>query len=151
MSDAHDETRPDIERLLGRLERTPLGERLSDPAKRQAELYDLLASHPDPLWREMGGQLKDGQMRASDVFATPAYHDRLREGLERAKERQDELVEALGRAVDDPSVYTEPGHEATEAAAPTESEEAAPETESRVRTCPDCGRVMRGPECRYCY
>ncbi|GAB4005726.1 hypothetical protein GCM10029992_54440 [Glycomyces albus] len=74
MSDANEpdeQNRPGVEELLGRLEQTPLGERLSTPAKRQAELYDLLASHPDPLWREMGEQLKSGKMRTMDIFATP--------------------------------------------------------------------------------
>ncbi|MGI5214974.1 hypothetical protein [Plantactinospora sp. CA-290183] len=117
--------------------------------ERQAELYELLASHPDPLWREMGEQLKGGKMRTIDVFAIPAYRDHLEEGLERAKERQGELIESLWRAVDDPSVYTKPARRELDAAGPTDDAEA-PETETGIRACPACGRVIRGPACPYC-
>ncbi|WP_100443975.1 hypothetical protein [Glycomyces xiaoerkulensis] len=134
----------DPERVLRGLEGTPLGERLSTPRQRQEELYDLMAAHEDPLWREMGEQLKSGAMTLSDALATPAYRDHLTESLELAKERQTELYEAVERSGGDPDVLAaelEPESE-------TQEEEAA---ETGRRTCPECGRLMPGSECRHCF
>lgn len=86
------------EKYLDLMGHTELGQRLATPAGRRTALYDMLASHPDPVWREMGEQLKTGRMRPSDMFAVPAYREHLMAGLEQAKERHGELFVAVETA-----------------------------------------------------
>lgn len=86
------------EKYLNLMGHTELGQRLATPAGRRAALYDMLATHPDPVWREMGEQLKTGRMRPSDMFAVPAYREHLMAGLEQAKERHGELFGAVETA-----------------------------------------------------
>ena len=83
------------EKYMALMGHTELGQRLATPAGRRAALYDMLANHPDPLWREMGEQLKTGRMRPSDMFAVPAYREHLMAGLEQVKERHGELFGAV--------------------------------------------------------
>lgn len=94
------------EKYLNLMGHTELGQRLGTPAGRRTALYDMLASHPDPLWREMGEQLKTGRMRPSDMFAVPAYREHLMAGLEQAKERHGELFGAVEKDATTPSDET---------------------------------------------
>lgn len=105
------EPRQGPEKYLDLMANTELGRRLATPAARRSALYDMLAAHPDPVWREMGEQLRNGSMRPSDMFAVPAYRERVMAGLEQAKERHAELFGAVERAVageSDPGPATPP-------------------------------------------
>ncbi|WP_026931270.1 hypothetical protein [Glycomyces tenuis] len=136
------------ERYMRLLEGTPLGEQLATSEGRRKALYDMLADHPDPLWREMGEQLKDGRMRPIDMFATPAYREHLLAGLESAREHQDEMFEAIEAAAENGEL---PG--AGEPEGPGQEEAAADppeEPETGLRTCPSCGRALTGPDCVHC-
>ncbi|MFI7672814.1 hypothetical protein [Actinophytocola sp. NPDC049390] len=94
------EPRHGPERYLDLMANTDLGKRLATPAGRRSALYDMLAAHPDPVWREMGEQLKNGSMRPSDMFAVPAYRERVMAGLEEARERHAELFGAVEQATE---------------------------------------------------
>lgn len=83
------------EKYVHLMANTELGKKLATPAGRRAALYDMLAQHPDPTWREMGEQMRNGQMRPSDLFAIPAYREHLMAGLEQAKERHEEMFGAV--------------------------------------------------------
>jgi hypothetical protein len=91
------------EKYIDLMGHTELGQRLATPAGRRTALYDMLANHPDPVWREMGEQLKTGRMRPSDMFAVPAYREHLMAGLEQAKERHGELFGAVAAAATEPA------------------------------------------------
>lgn len=96
----HDDHQPrdKPEKYLRLLDNTKLGEQLSTPAGRRTALYDMLAGHPDPMWREMGEQMRNGQMRPADIFGVPAYREHVLKGLEQAKERHQEMFGAVEQA-----------------------------------------------------
>lgn len=50
---------------------------------RRNQLYDLLANSDDPLWREIGTQLRDGQMRLRDVWGVDAYCTHLVDAIDK--------------------------------------------------------------------
>lgn len=110
------------EKYLNLMGHTELGQRLATPAGRRTALYDMLASHPDPVWREMGEQLKTGRMRPSDMFAVPAYREHLMAGLEQAKERHGELFGAVETAATAP-----PEETATRPSVPSTRDEDEPD------------------------
>lgn len=146
----------DPEGLVRRLQGTPLGDRLDSRDKRRGALFDLLANHKDPMWREIGQQLKSGQMQPTDLFTTPVYRQHLLDGLEAAKEQIDELPGTIERGADDPDAFA--ARVEAEAAARVEAEAAAsqpaaePEpARDEIRTCPNCGRVVRGEQCPHCF
>lgn len=139
----------DPERLVQRLQGTPLGDRLDSPDKRRTALFDMLATHKDPMWREIGQQLKNGQMKPTDLLATPVYRQHLLDGLEAAKERIDELPDTIERGADDPDAFAA-RVEAEAAAAARPAAEPEP-VRDEIRTCPNCGRVVRGDQCPHCF
>lgn len=137
----------DPDRLVRRLEGTPLGDRLDSRDKRRTALFDMLANHNDPMWREIGQQLKSGQMTTTDLLTTPAYRQHLLDGLEAAKEQIDELPDTIERGADDPEAFAA----RVEAEAAAAERTAEPETSGdEIRTCPNCGRVVPGEQCTHC-
>lgn len=137
----------DPEGLVRRLQGTPLGERLDSRDKRRGALFDMLANHKDPMWREIGQQLKSGQMKPTDLLTTPAYRQHLLDGLEAAKEQIDELPDTIERGADDPDGFA--ARVEAEAAAARRAAEPEP-ARDEIRTCPNCGRVIRGERCPHC-
>jgi rubrerythrin len=138
----------DPEGLVRRLQGTPLGERLDSRDKRRRALFDMLANHKDPMWREIGQQLKNGQMKPTDLLTTPAYRQHLLEGLEAAKEQIDELPDTIERGAEDPDAFA--ARVEAEAAAAQRPADPVP-ARDEIRTCPDCGRVVPGERCPHCF
>jgi hypothetical protein len=66
-----------------------------DTSSRRNALYRLIADHPDPLWREMGQQLRDGHLRPMDVLSTPQYREQLQAGMADGLARLTQMVGAL--------------------------------------------------------
>jgi hypothetical protein len=58
------------------------GDIIAHETSRRRLLYDLLANSDDPLWKEIGEQLRDGQMRPQDVFEVDEYRTRLIEAID---------------------------------------------------------------------
>ena len=147
------EPRFEPERIAGRLQGTPLGDRLDSREKRRSALNDMLAGHPDPMWREIGRQLQSGEMKPSDMITTPAYRQHLFDGLEAAKARIADLPEAIERGADDPDGFRARVEAEEAAAAEAAARAAVPEPEpvrEELRTCPSCGRKITGDECPHC-
>jgi hypothetical protein len=59
----------------------PDDDALADAVARRARVYDALAEHPDPLLREIGRQLRRGEMTLLDVLRQPEYQRVLERGL----------------------------------------------------------------------
>jgi hypothetical protein len=56
---------------------TQYGELIAHESSRRRRLYDLLADSDDPLWKEIGVQLRDGQMQLRDIAGVEAYGNHL--------------------------------------------------------------------------
>ena len=98
----------DIDGIRAAMADAPEFDGLQDTATRRHQLYQLIAEHPDPLWREIGQQLRDGQLRPTEVLSIPEYRDQLRTGMADGLERLTQMVDALEDhlrtdAVDQPS------------------------------------------------
>lgn len=63
------------------LDASPLGALLRDEQRMQQIIGDQMQSAQDPIVREMGRGLADGSATWSDLANTPAYQEKIREGL----------------------------------------------------------------------
>lgn len=62
---------------------TEYAELIADETSRRRKLYELLADSDDPLWREIGTQLRDGQMQLRDVLGVDAYTTHLIDAIDK--------------------------------------------------------------------
>ncbi|PRX46923.1 hypothetical protein B0I33_10620 [Prauserella shujinwangii] len=82
----------DIDDVRSAVAESPEFEELRDASSRRRALYRLMAENPDPLWREMGQQLRDGRMRPAEMLSTPEYREHLRAGMADGLARFAQLV-----------------------------------------------------------
>ena len=54
----------------------------ANETSRRRRLYELLADSDDPLWAEIGTQLRDGQMRLRDIWGVDAYCTHLNDAID---------------------------------------------------------------------
>ena len=87
-------TMPDLDELLTMLEQSS-SDRLSDPESGRRELFGLLAESDDPMWREIGQQLRDGQMSPRQILQVDAYWQHVERGLVAHQEDFRQAVEAV--------------------------------------------------------
>ena len=71
----------DIDDLRTAVAASPELADLANTATRRHRLYQLIAESPDPLWREIGAQLRDGQLRPTQVLSVPEYREHLQAGM----------------------------------------------------------------------
>jgi hypothetical protein len=76
--------------LLAALDDDPLAREMAAPA----QLYDLLARSDDPVWREIGQQLRDGRMDLRDVVQVEAYRRHLHRELTQHEHRFGDVISA---------------------------------------------------------
>ena len=81
-------TLPGLEELRETLSNRPAADR----DERRRMLYDLLARNDDPMLKEMGRQLRDGQMSLLDLANTSVYREHL---FETARERYEESEDSI--------------------------------------------------------
>ena len=62
---------------------------------RRRTLYELLAASDDPLWKEIGTQLRDGQMQLRDIGGVEAYRTHLIDAID---EHGSDFPTALAKA-----------------------------------------------------
>jgi hypothetical protein len=87
-----DEPPTDLGTLIGLLAGSPWYVGLADPERRRSRLYEALARSDDPMWREIGEQLRDGQMQLRHVLQVDAYWQHLQGGI---AGREDELANTV--------------------------------------------------------
>jgi hypothetical protein len=56
---------------------------VASETSRRNQLYELLADSDDPLWKEIGTQLRDGQMRLRDIWGVDAYCTHLIDSIDK--------------------------------------------------------------------
>jgi hypothetical protein len=78
-----------IREAIRALRGTPAGERLRSHTQRTQHAAEALLRSPDPIMREVGGQLRDGAMRPSDVLRIPEYRDAFQRAAEQARDQLD--------------------------------------------------------------
>lgn len=76
-----DRTRPDVLPGIGPLLAVLDGSVLAQEVTAPARLYDLLARSDDPVWREIGQQLRDGRMSLRQMVQVEAYRRHLHQGM----------------------------------------------------------------------
>jgi hypothetical protein len=64
---------PDLDTLAGLLEQSSYASAVTDPGQLQHQMFALLADNEDPMWREIGQQLRDGRMSLRQVAEVDAY------------------------------------------------------------------------------
>lgn len=92
MTSENDATPPDLEELRRTLSQHPAAVDLGDKHERRRLLYDLLAGHDDPMFKEMGQQLRDNQMTLLDIANTSVYREHV---FDAARERVEEFEESM--------------------------------------------------------
>ena len=88
--------------LLDRLAKTKLGADLHDDNERRRTVFRLMENGDNPVTRELGQELRAGNIDLRSVDTVPAYADVLRAGLDRLNnldlgamgDRLEALVEA---------------------------------------------------------
>ncbi|HEY8452842.1 MAG: hypothetical protein FWJ70_14150 [Micromonosporaceae bacterium] len=83
---------PDLQSLLRLIDRSAHRDQLADAQSRRRLVFEALANHADPMWREIGEQLRDGRMGIRDVLRVQAYWDKVQQGL---AEHGDEFRRAM--------------------------------------------------------
>ncbi|MET7962209.1 hypothetical protein [Micromonospora zamorensis] len=101
-------TRP--EDVLAAVDRTPYGAVVRDEARRRQMVYESLISGPDPIGREIGQQLRDGNLSPRDLLTVGDYQaflSRARAQAERL-ELADLAAAAHSAATDNPDPDPDP-------------------------------------------
>lgn len=96
---------PDIDELLAKIERSPLGPLLQDEQAANRMMFEAMTRSDDKVVREMGQQLRDGEIGLQDLGDVPAYREALSTGMERLGEldlggMSDQLDELLAEQED---------------------------------------------------
>ena len=79
----HEERGPaTIEALLAKVENSRYRALLHDDQLRRGLVVKMLTQSDDPMLREMGEQLRDGVVTASQLMSIPEYWEALRPGYE---------------------------------------------------------------------
>lgn len=87
-----DEPLPDLESLMALINRSDYRDAIADVQGRRQRVFQTLADSDDPMWREIGEQLRDGRMGIRDVMRVDAYWEKVQQGL---AERQEEFRDAV--------------------------------------------------------
>ena len=83
-----------VSNLLAKFEQTSDGWLLHDSVSRRRRLAELMAEHNDPLVREMGKQLRDGQATPQQLLSVPQYWEALQQGVANLAETNLDEVES---------------------------------------------------------
>jgi hypothetical protein len=75
--------RADLAAIMRLAPGSEYGDLVAHETFRRRKLYELLANSDDPLWKEIGTQLRDGQMQPRDMLGVDAYRTHLVESLEK--------------------------------------------------------------------
>jgi hypothetical protein len=78
---------PDLESMMRLIERSAYRDQIADVRGRRQRVFEALAASEDPMWREIGEQLRDGRMELRDVTRVGAYWEKVQQGL--AEHRED--------------------------------------------------------------
>lgn len=77
---------PDLDSLSDLLDQSSYGGATTSPEELQQRMFEQLAGSDDPMWREIGQQLRDGQMSLRHVLQVDAYWQHVVSGLDEHQE-----------------------------------------------------------------
>lgn len=63
------------EDVIAAVDRTPYGEILRDESRRRQMVFEAMMAGPDPIGREIGQQLRSGNVTPQDLLALPDYQE----------------------------------------------------------------------------
>src|SRR5690606_25864834 len=95
MMDDHRSAVPALDELRELLADSKYAAAATDPQRHHARLYKMLSEHKNPIWREIGEQLRDGKMRLDQVLGAEAYREVFFTGL---RENRETFVDSLRAA-----------------------------------------------------
>lgn len=114
MADGQPPEQPSMEELLAKIDQSPIGDIVRDEQAMQRMIFDVMARNEDPVLREMGTELCEGNVSLRGLADVPEYRTAMQTGLERVgdldlagmSEQLDELTAERQES--------EPGHDAGE-------------------------------------
>ncbi|MDV6012326.1 hypothetical protein [Haloechinothrix sp. LS1_15] len=105
---------PSIDEVLAKIDQSPLGPLLRDERAMDRMICDLMTESDDRVVREMGRELRDGNVSWRGLADVPAYREALESGLARMGELDlGEMSAQLDEAVEE-QVESESKHESDE-------------------------------------
>ncbi len=75
-----------VEEVLGKIDQSPIGEMLRDEQAMERMIFDLMARSEDSVVREMGIELREGNITMRGLADIPAYRSAMEAGLNRVGE-----------------------------------------------------------------
>ncbi len=72
-----------MEELLAKIDQSPIGDIVRDEQAMQRMIFDVMARNEDPVLREMGTELREGNTSLRGLADVPAYRTAMQTGLER--------------------------------------------------------------------
>lgn len=103
---------PDLESIMRMIDRSAYREEVRDVPGRRRRIFEALARSDDPVWREMGEQLRDGRMELRDVARVDAYWQKVQQGLaEHGEEFRDAAAEAVQHLEQAENEQQDPGRD----------------------------------------
>lgn len=116
MSNEESTEQPSVEDVLAKIEQTPIGEMLRDERAMEHMVFDLMTRSDDKVIREMGRELREGNLTLKGLGEVPAYRAAMESSLERVgdidltsmSQQLDELIAEQGADEAEPDVDDEP-------------------------------------------
>lgn len=90
--DREREPLPDLASMMRLIDRSAYRDQIADVPGRRQRVFEALANSDDPMWREIGEQLRDGRMEVRDVLRVEAYWEKVQQGL---AEHQEDFRQAV--------------------------------------------------------
>lgn len=86
MADDQYSEQPSAEEVLNKIDQSPIGEMLRDEQAIERMIFDLMARSEDSVVREMGTELREGNITMRGLADIPAYRSAMEAGLNRVGE-----------------------------------------------------------------
>lgn len=86
MADDQHREQPSVEEVLVKIDQSPIGELLRDEQAMERMIFDLMARSEDSVVREMGTELRKGNITMRGLADIPAYRSAMEAGLYRVGE-----------------------------------------------------------------
>lgn len=77
---------PSIEELLTKIDQSPIGDIVRDEQSMERMIFDLMTRSEDPVVREMGTELREGNITLRGLGDIPSYRTAMEAGLNRVGE-----------------------------------------------------------------
>jgi hypothetical protein len=81
------------------MDRTPYGAALRDTVRRRQVVYEAMMTSSDPIARELGQQLRNGNMAPRDLLTLPEYREFFAQGFTAAARLDLEELAGAARTV----------------------------------------------------